>query len=81
MSKNEAFWATVMPNKEVQTYRHEWAFIIVANVTTYPLDILLNIMEQFCHPLPNELDHRAPCTVLLLHKVKSKICLSNKIFL
>ena len=66
MSKNEAFWATVMPNKEVQTYRHEWAFIIETNVTTYPLDILLNIMEQFCYPLPNEFDPYAVCTVLLM---------------
>ena len=30
---------------------------------------LLNFMEQFCHPLPNELDHCAVC-LLKLFKVQ-----------
>ena len=34
------------PNKEKQTYWHICAFILLANVRTYPLDSLLNIMEQ-----------------------------------
>ena len=31
---------------------------------TYPLNSLLNLSEEFCHPLPNELDH---CTVNCLY--------------
>ena len=29
----------------------------MAYARTYPLVSLLNLMEQFCHLLPNELDH------------------------
>ena len=28
-------------------------------MVTYPLKSLLIFLEQFCHPLPNELDHFA----------------------
>ena len=31
----------------------------MAYARTYPLDCLPNLTEQFCHPLPNELDHCA----------------------
>ena len=47
------------PNKEKRTKRHTGAFILMAYVRTYPLDSLLNLVEYFCHPLPNELDHCA----------------------
>ena len=40
-------------------YNHICAFILMANVRTYQLHSLLNVMEQFCHPLPNELDQCA----------------------
>ena len=33
-----------------------FSFVIVG---TYPLNSILNFLEQFCHPLSNELDHCA----------------------
>ena len=45
------------PNKEKRTYKHKCAFIHMAFARPYPLDSLLNLSEQFFHPLPKELDH------------------------
>jgi len=47
------------PNKEKYAYRHTCPFILLPYVVTYPLNSLLIFLEQFCHPLPNELDHCA----------------------
>ena len=44
------------PNKEKCTY----AFLFLWHMAygkTYPLESLLNLSEQFSHPLPNEIDH------------------------
>ena len=47
------------PNKEKYAYRHTCPFILLPYAVKYPLNCLLIFLEQFCHPLPNELDHCA----------------------
>ena len=42
-------------------YRHTCPFIFLPYVGTYLFNSLLISLEQFCHPLPNELDHCARC--------------------
>ena len=54
-----------MPNKEKYAYMHTCPCILLPHVVTYPLNSLLIFLEQFCHPLPNELDH---CAVLVSFK-------------
>ena len=39
-------------------------------VGTYPLNSFLNFLEQFCRPLPNELDH---CVVVLLRMQMKRV--------
>ena len=46
----------------------------MANVRTYQMDSLLNIKEQFCHPLPNEFNH---CAFLFLITLQKKRHLMN----
>ena len=49
-----------MPNKEKYTYRHnKCPSILLPYVRTYPLNSVLKFSEQFCHLLPNDLDHYA----------------------
>ena len=47
------------PNKKKYAYRHTCPFILLPYMGIYPFNSLLNFLEQFCHPLPNELDHCA----------------------
>ena len=46
-------------NKEKRMYGHTCAFILLPYSKTCRLNIFLNLSEQFCHPLPKELDHCA----------------------
>ena len=58
LENKEIMWVS-RPNKEKYKYSHRCPFIILQYEGTYPVNSLLNFLEQFCHPLSNELDHYA----------------------
>ena len=72
---------------EKYAYRHACPFILLPCVVTYPLNSLLIFLEQFCHPLLNELDHCAlrkieilPVLLFLEHFYKNILFCKQPVF-